>query len=68
MVNPVSANVGGEMIDSPLTPRVDNAIIPDRQRALLLIVRQALIMVLGALEDYLNVDRSIVPKHKRVNA
>jgi hypothetical protein len=56
------------MINQPLTPRAANDTMPDRQRAMLLVVRQALIMMLGALEDYLNVDRSIVPKHKRVNA
>jgi hypothetical protein len=68
MADAVPANVGGEMIDSPLTPRVDNAIIPDKQRTFLLVVRQALIMMLGALDDYLNVERSVIPKHKRVNA
>lgn len=36
-----------------------------RQRVLLLAVRQALIMILGALEDYLELPRSIVPKHRR---
>jgi hypothetical protein len=40
-------------------------IITPRQRALLMIVRQALIMVLGALEDYLEIERSIVPRRKR---
>lgn len=38
---------------------------PDKHRALLLIVRQCLIMLLGALEDYLELERSIVPRHKR---
>lgn len=28
-------------------------------------VRQALIMLIGALEDYLGIERSIVPRHKR---
>lgn len=32
---------------------------------LLTIIRQAIIMVLGALEDYLGMPRSIVPKHRR---
>jgi hypothetical protein len=36
-----------------------------RSRTLLLVVRQALIMVLGALEDWLDLERSIVPQHKR---
>jgi hypothetical protein len=38
---------------------------PNRTRKLLIAVRQALIMVLGALEDYLELNRSITPKHKR---
>lgn len=55
------------MIDNlPLIPRAENVIIPDKQRAFLLVVRQAIIMVLGALEDYLGMERSIVPKHKRL--
>lgn len=29
-------------------------------------IRQALIILLGAIEDYLGLDRSIVPRHKRV--
>lgn len=41
------------------------AIMPDKQRMFLMTVRQALIMLLGALEDYLEMDRSIVPKHER---
>ena len=32
---------------------------------LLMAVRQAIIMILGALEDYLGMDRSIIPKHLR---
>jgi hypothetical protein len=42
-----------------------NGINKDRTRVLLLAVRQALIMVLGALEDYLDIERSIVPRRKR---
>jgi len=34
-------------------------------RALWMCVRQALIMILGAIEDYLGLDRSITPKHRR---
>lgn len=37
----------------------------DRARIALMIVRQALIMILGAIEQYLDLERSIVPKHKR---
>ena len=39
--------------------------MPDCERVLLLSVRQALIIVLGAIETYLGMERSIVPKHKR---
>lgn len=48
-----------------LIPPVIHDTISPRQRALLLVVRQALIMILGALEDYLDMDRSIIPKHRR---
>ncbi len=34
-------------------------------RALWLSIRQALIIVLGAIEDYLGMERSITPRHKR---
>jgi len=37
----------------------------ERQRTLLMAIRQALIIALGALEDYLGVQRSIVPRRKR---
>lgn len=37
----------------------------DRTRVLLLAVRQGLIIILGALEDYLDMRRSIEPKHRR---
>ena len=39
--------------------------IDARQRVFLMAIRQALIMALGALEDYLGVDRSIVPRQRR---
>ena len=34
-------------------------------RALLLTIRQALIMIVGAIETFLEMPRSIVPKRKR---
>lgn len=37
----------------------------DEQRQFLMTKRQCLIMELGALEDLLGMDRSIVPKRKR---
>jgi len=39
--------------------------MPERTKVLLLAVRQALIIVLGALEDYMEMERSIVPRRKR---
>jgi len=38
-----------------------------RTRALLMALRQALLIALGALEEYLNIPRSIIPKHERMN-
>lgn len=43
----------------------NHAIINARTHALLMAFRQALIMCLGAIEDYLEMERSIVPRHKR---
>lgn len=40
--------------------------IEPRTRTLLLSFRQALIIILGALEDYLKIPRSIVPLHERL--
>ncbi len=37
----------------------------ERTKALLMSIRQALIMMLGAIEDYLGKQRSIVPRGKR---
>jgi hypothetical protein len=37
----------------------------DNTRKLLLAMRQALLIALGAIEDYLGMERSVVPKHKR---
>ena len=37
---------------------------PDARR-LWMGIRQALIIALGAIEDWLGMERSIIPKHKR---
>lgn len=37
----------------------------ERHRALLVSRRQALIIELGAIEDYLGMERSIIPRRKR---
>lgn len=36
-----------------------------KERALLLAIRQALLIVLGAIEEYLGMERSVTPKHRR---
>ena len=50
---------------SNLTEQTKCAKIDDNTRGLLMTIRQALIMMLGALEDFLGLPRSIIPKHKR---
>ena len=37
----------------------------EREHKLLMAIRQALIIALGAIEDYLGMERSVIPKHKR---
>lgn len=37
----------------------------ERTRALWMAVRQCLLMLLGAVEDYLELERSVIPRHKR---
>lgn len=39
--------------------------MPHKDRLLWFGLRQALIIALGHVEDYLGVERSIVPQHKR---
>jgi len=40
-------------------------IVGDRFKVLLMAVRQALIIILGAIESYLEIPRSIIPRRKR---
>lgn len=40
-------------------------VVTERERQLFLTIRQAHIMMLGAIEDYLGMERSIVPKHTK---
>jgi hypothetical protein len=40
-------------------------VVTPKTRNLLMAVRQALIIILGAIEGYLEMERSIVPKRKR---
>ena len=43
-------------------------LVTDRERKLWMGFRQALIIALGAIEEYLGLARSIVPRRKRENA
>ena len=45
--------------------RQKSGTIDAKWRALLMTTRQALIMVLGAIEDFLGLQRSIIPGQKR---
>jgi len=40
--------------------------VDDKTRVLLYAIRQALLMLLGALEDFMEIERSVIPKHKRI--
>lgn len=42
-----------------------NEALDERTKRLLMIFREALIIALGGLEDYLGLPRSIVPRRKR---
>ena len=55
------------MAELPLVEFKSESIIDGRTRVLLLAIRQALIIALGALEEYLGMERSIIPKHRRNN-
>jgi hypothetical protein len=34
-------------------------------KVLLMAIRQALLIALGALEEYIGLERSVIPKHKK---
>jgi len=46
-------------------PRPECIETTPRERVLLMALRQALIIALGALETYLDIPRSVTPKHLR---
>lgn len=57
--------VEAEVLD--VTPRQvsnERAIIPEKQRTLMLAVRQALLIALRAVEDYLEMPQSVPPKRR----
>lgn len=45
--------------------RAQSRAMTERERRFWIGIRQALIIALGNLEDYLEMERSITPKHKR---
>jgi hypothetical protein len=45
--------------------RIEVKPMEPRTRVLLLAIRQALLIALGAIEEYLGCDRSVKPKHLR---
>lgn len=55
----------GAQAETTLNNSVNCGTIDVRTHALLLALRQCLIMALGAVEDYMGMERSIVPKHRR---
>ena len=48
-----------------MSAATEPATVTDRERTLLMARRQAIIIDLGAIEDYLGLERSIVPRRKR---
>lgn len=57
----------GEIVTGKTSSRADDDLSAqrERERQLFLTIRQAHIMMLGAIEDYLGMERSIVPKHTK---
>jgi hypothetical protein len=53
------------MLTDTISEKSAPAFMDSRTRALFVAVRQALIIALGAIEDYLEMERSITPKHKK---
>ena len=48
-----------------MQPNREGIVIEPKFRTLLMSFRQAIIIILGALEDFLEIRRSIVPRRKR---
>lgn len=48
-----------------LQNRQENGMLSEAERRLLMARRQAIIIELGALEEYLGIERSILPRHMR---
>jgi hypothetical protein len=41
-------------------------VIDDKTKVLMMAIRQALLIALGAIEEFLGIERSVTPKHKRL--
>jgi len=48
-----------------VTAAIDHPTVTEQERRYLMARRQAIIIDLGAIEDYLGLERSIVPRRKR---
>jgi hypothetical protein len=56
----------GVITNGSLTPAKERGYnIEERQRILWMGIRQALIIALGAIEDFLGLERSIIPRKRR---
>jgi len=58
-----SAKPGDNTIDT--VQSTEHLFVDARVRVLLMAIRQAMIIALGAIEDYLEMERSIIPRRKR---
>jgi len=58
-----AAKPGDNTIDT--APSTEHLFVDARVRVLLMAIRQAMIIALGAIEDYLEMERSIIPRRKR---
>lgn len=59
---------GTVIFQATITTEPPPGTVDPRMRMLLLAVRQSLLIVLGAVESYLCMERSVQPKHKRDEA
>jgi len=44
---------------------IQRKMIDPKLKILLMAIRQALLIALGALEEYMGIERSVIPKHKK---
>lgn len=66
MTEPTPLRIATITQDRPSVRVIDDVrVITSSERAMLLSRRQALIIELGSIEDYLGMDRSVVPQSHR---